>query len=711
MLTTTVFAISSLAYRSSKDTIERAVSAIDGVIETDVSLFSRTMQVTYDDEKTDIRTIIQTVSACGYTAFVQSEETEVIDLPTHHIFERIEMTRIFLFFVILLSAFLHFTDWIGFLCATIILFLSKDMLLRGISLHHTKRTNDDTMSAITIILSWLSGILALLLKEHAAPFFLAASGTSILHELLTKRIKEHDRKNARIIEKKEKLPTYARVYTDHHEDMVHLSSLKKDELIVLRPGNVVPADGIVIKGFARIDESRLSGKKTPVEKRENAHLYANSIVLEGALTMRVEQTGATTAMMRLRLMAEDTARSHRYATPLNGFGTMLFPYMCLAALITFVGWYFAEGEPMMAIAAALSVCASQCTTAFSLASSEPVIHTAMDSADHHILFKDIRALSSLSMLDAVIIEECGTITSGNLMVTDFIPSDGVPSSHLEYIIYALLSKSRQPFSKAVIRYLRTKKVSDVDKGDFISLNRRGRSIYNSVGRCTYGTPEHLAKDGITLAAWHETITNLRKDGKQVMLFAENGRIIGAVATRKPVLEGAVHTLKALREKEITTIVITRGEENEAAWLKEQLPADEVLCNPDDTALRNKMTAMKQEGLFVAYISNTHPEHFEDVADICIASDCGTDIARDGCGILLTRDSLEDFYQAIENSTTMGKTIRKGQSIVVIYHVLMVVLMGIVIPALFHFTFPIFLSAAFPLLISSIILFLSTKKSA
>ena len=173
--------------------------------------------------------------------------------------------------------------------------------------------------------------------------------------------------------------------------MVHLSSLKKDELIVLRPGNIVPADGIVIKGFARIDESRLSGKKTPVEKRENAHLYANSIVLEGALTMRVEQTGATTAMMRLRLMAEDTARSHRYATPLNGFGTMLFPYMCLAALITFVGWYFAEGEPMMAIAAALSVCASQCTTAFSLASSEPVIHTAMDSADHHILFKDIRA--------------------------------------------------------------------------------------------------------------------------------------------------------------------------------------------------------------------------------------------------------------------------------------------------------------------------------
>ena len=124
MLTTTVFAISSLAYRSSKDTIERAVSAIDGVIETDVSLFSRTMQVTYDDEKTDIRTIIHTVSACGYTAFVQSEETEVIDLPARHAPAKKEILRIILFFVILLSAILHFTDWIGFLCATIILFLS-----------------------------------------------------------------------------------------------------------------------------------------------------------------------------------------------------------------------------------------------------------------------------------------------------------------------------------------------------------------------------------------------------------------------------------------------------------------------------------------------------------------------------------------------------------------------------------------------------------
>ena len=710
MLTTTVFAISSLAYRSSKDTIERAVSALDGVIETDVSLFSRTMQVTYDDAKTNIRTIIQAVDSCGYTAFVQSEETEIINLPAHSIPARTDIIRTILFFVILFCALLNLPDWIGLLCATVILILSKETVLRGFSSRNNKSTIDDTMSSITIMLSYLTGIAAVLMEETAPPFLLAASGTAILHEILINTLKAHDRKNAGIIEEREKLPTYARVYTDHHEDMVHLSSLKENELVVLRPGNVVPADGIVVKGFARIDESRLSGKKEPVEKRENAHLYANSVVLEGSLTMRIEQTGATTAMMRLRLMAEDTARSHRLATPLASFGTLLFPYMCLAALITFIGWYFAEGEPMMAIAAALSVCASQCTTAFSLASSEPVIHTAMDSAEHHILFKDIRSLSSLSMMDAVIIEENGAITSGNLMVTDFIPADGVPSSHLEYIIYALLSKSRQPFSKAVIRYLRTKKVSDVDKGDFISLNRRGRSIYNSVGRCIYGTPEHLAKDGIALAAWYETITNLRKDGKQVMLFVEDGRIIGAVATRKPVLEGAVHTLKALRDKEISATVITRGEENEAAWLKDQLPADEVLYNPDDAALRNKMAAMKQEGLFVAYISNTHPEHFEDVADICIASDCGTDIARDGCGILLTRDSLEDFYQAIENSTTMGKTIRKGQSIVVIYHVLMVVMMGIAIPALFHFTFPIFLSAAFPLLLSFGILYFSTKKA-
>lgn len=710
MLTTTVFAISSLAYRSSKDTIEKTVSALDGVVDVDVSLFSRTMQVSYDDEKTNIRTIIRAVSACGYSAFVQSEETEVIDLPVRNVPAKKEVLRIFLFFVILFSSVLRLSSRIGLLCTTIILYLSKDTLLRGLSFHEPKRTADDTMAAFTTILSCIAAIWAILTNRTAAPFLLASSGIATCHDTLVKRLKGHDRKNAGIIEKKEKLPTYARVYTDHHEDMVHLSSLKRDELIVLRPGNIVPADGIVVRGFARIDESRLSGKKTPVEKREGARLYANSIVLEGALTMKVKQTGATTAMMRLRLMAEDTARSHRSATQLAGFGTLLFPYMCLAALITFVGWYFSDGDVMMALAAALSVCASQCTTAFTLASSEPVIHTAMDSADHHILFKDIHALSSLSMMDAVIIEENGTITSQEPMVTDFIPSDDVPSSHLEYIIYALLSKSRQPFSKAIIRYLRTKKVSDIDKGDFISLNRRGRAMYNSVGRCTYGTPEHLAKDGIGIVSWYKTISRLREEGKQVMLFVEDGHIIGAVATRRPILEGTLHTLKALKEKDITTIVITRGEENEAAWLKDMIPADEVLFNPDDVTLRSKMQAMKQDGLCTAYISNTHPEHFEDVADICIASDCGTDIVRDGCGILLTRDSLEDFYQAIENSEAMGKTIRKGQTVVIIYHVLMVILMGIAIPALFHFTFPIFLSAALPLFLSYAILYLSTKKN-
>lgn len=694
LLTTTVFAVSALAWPSSRDTIEHRIRALPGVTDAEVSLYSRTMTVTYDDEKTDIRTIISETAACGYRASVRTEDTEIIQIPERKHFSRNAVISLILAGLLFLCSLLPLPVFISAFLSAAVLFLSRSTLLSGLRTLSKRTADDGTMTAVLSITFFAAGTAAAFFHHSAALFYLNAAALPLIRRFFVALLHGEQNRRTVLLEAREKLPGYARVYEDHREDVVHLSDLQKNEIIVLRPGDTVPADGRVVRGYARVDESRLSGKKGPVEKRENAFLYANSVILEGSLSVRIEQLGNTTAMMRFRRMAEKTAEMHHVASPFADFGPLLFPYMLAASLITLAGWIWLGTDPFRALSAALSVAGCASLTAFTLSSSETVIRTASDAADQHILFKDIGSLSGLSRIDALLMEQGGAVTRSEPSVTDFIAAEGVSMSRLEYIAYALLSGSSLPSARAVTRYLRTQKLSQMDVSDFIRMNRSGRRRVSTIGHCTYGTVSRMQEEGIDLSAWKEKTDRFHQEGKRVMLFAEDGRIIGAAAVRCQLLEGAAETVSALQKKEIRVILITSGSESEAEWLRNALHPDEIMIRPEKEEIHRKLTDLHDQDMKTAWLGRGSCGSWTEPADIRIAIDCGTDIDRRECGILLTRDSLDDLLQAIRMSEQTESRIGRLQMAVLFYHVCMVILAGWAFPAFLHVPLPAFLSAGF-----------------
>lgn len=691
MLTTTVFAVSALAWRSSKDTIEHRIRAMEGVIDAEVSLYSRTMTVTYDDQITGIRAIIAETDACGYKAFVQTEDTEIIPAAGPEPAARGERILPAAAAIAAAGSVLRL-PLLCALAAAVAFWRAGPDLAAGLRGLLRPKSTDSPMTSLLCVISFLAGICAMAAGRDSAPFFTAAAILPAVRRFVTEMIRKEKSRQAGILDSRRKLPSYVRVYNGSRENSIRLSALQKDEIIVLRPGDTVPADGRVVRGYAKVDESRLSGKKEPVEKRENAFLYANSVILEGALSVRIEQLGSTTAMMKLCELAEKTAEMHRYASPLADFGRLLFPYMILASLIVLGGWLWLRGDPFFALSAAVSVAACEALSAFTLISSEAVKRSASEAAEHHVLFTSIESMSGIGRTDVLLMEQDGAVTRSELSVTDFIPAEGVSVARFEYIVYALLSNSGRPFSRAVTRYLRMQKLSDTDVNDFIRMNRGGRRRFTSIGRCTYGTMRELEEEETDTSAWREQVERFHREGKRVMLFAEDRRIIGAVAVRRQILDGAAEAIRSLQKKDVRIILVTDGTDYEAEWLRQQIRPDDIMIRPGREEIEARLHSLRSEEMRTAWLSRTDAAAYSGSADLCIAIDCGTDISREGCGLLLTRDSLADLLTAIRCSEQLSDRIGKQQMAMLFYHVCMVILCGWAVPVFLRIALPAWIPA-------------------
>lgn len=695
MLTTTVFAVSSLQCGSSKDTIENKVLSLPGVVDAEVSIFSKTMTVTYDDEKIREKDIIKATASCGYDAFVPIEDTEIIGSNEEEKDPPLPKVCIVLCLLILVMKILHLFSLYALFPAIGVFILSKDLLWKGFKDITKKKKNDDAMISLIAASGIVLGFTAIFMERDGTMFFFASAVSLTLHTIFTDRISLHKQQLMKQLSSDKKLPQHARLYEDYKEDSVRLDLIKKDSVIVLRPHDVVPADGTVIVGQAMVDESRLSGKAQSVSKHEGSRLYANSIIVDGSLTMCVQETGDTTTMMRIQNIAEKTTEMHQFASPLADFGKYLFFYMITASVLTFGGWFFLKHDILFAAAAALSVMACEAMSAFQLISSSAVIKTVSKAAKEHILFRNINSLSMLTQIDTMLIEQDGFITKCDPVVTDFIPAADVSLGRLEYVAYALLSSSSQPLPRAIMKYLRTQKIKDLNMNDFKRFNMNGRRNITSIGKCVCGTPMDLQEKGIDLKDWDEKIQELHHDGKRVMLFAENGEVLGLAASRKPLLEHAHDAVKVLKEKGIRVTLITNGAQFEGEYLQRIIEPDEILIQPTRTAKEKQLISLRDQNIRTAFISKDTADSVSNMTDLSIAVDCGTDIDRERCGILLTRDDPQDLVKAVQYAEDLSTKIEKQQFTAIVYHIVMMLLAAWAVPMFLKIPMPILI----PLLLS------------
>lgn len=689
---TRTFSIANISIQASADTVKKKVGSLGGVRMADVDILSNTMCVEFDDDITDEKNIIQAVAACGYQASTRSIPVihEEAAAPRQILFTKNLLISAALSIGLLLLYFVPFGMWLALPAAGFICWHYRQLIIEGIREPLKIKAGSAFIRAAAAVICMLYGLMLAVQNDHEAVLFFFDACAVLIFTAFENRLISLGRTAASSPVRKirSSLPETASVYQNHHEEVARVEELKEDQILVIRPGDIIPADGTVVRGFAQMDESALTGMDTPIGKSEGSAVYANSVCVKGSVEIRAEKTGSSTAMMRLADLAEKTASDDSFQSPFKVFGRYLLVYILIASLITSAGWLFSGRSLSFAISVMVSVMACASLKTLGLSSENEVMRAAGEAISNHVIYRSVEALELAGKTDYAVIEQNGAVTENEMAVTDFICAEGMSEGRLEYIAYALESKKDRPFARAITRYLRSRRMSAVDKQEFTQLSRLGRNALKSLSSYHAGTYDEIRQQGIATGEWDEKIKALRSEGKRVLIFARNTEIIGVIAAVRPLIPGAAEAVEALQNDGIELWLLSDGTADESRVLQEKLHLEHVVFHPAKDDIERLLASLNEEDSVTAYIGRDLSEVPLDDADIAVAIGTGADPDRAHTDIQLTRNRLSDFRYAVMRSKMLNEKITSRQLTVLIYHAAAVLLFGFLIPALTSVSVPV-----------------------
>ena len=454
-------------------------------------------------------------------------------------------------------------------------------------------------------------------------------------------------------------PKTARVLVDGEEREIPTDDIAIGAMVVVRPGESIPVDGVVVEGSSSVDESALTGESIPVEKTAGDPVSAATVNRTGSFTFRATRVGADTSLARIvRLVEDANATKAPIARLADKVAGVFVPVVLCISLVTFVVWMLATGGDVLhALTAAVAVVVISCPCALGLATPVAIMVSTGKGAELGVLFKSAEALEALHKVGAVVLDKTGTVTEGRPSVTDVVPAEGVTEKGLVKLAAALESKSEHPLAEAIVAYARDRGVVPRAVEGFEALPGRGVKAREGENAIAAGNARFMAELGVDVPS--ELCERLAGEGKTPLFFAKNGALVGTVAvadTVKPTSRRAVETFKALG---LRTVLLTGDNALTAKAVAEQVGVDEVLADvlPQDKERHIRM--LQEAGSTVAMVGdgvNDAPALAR--ADVGIAIGTGTDIAADSADVVLMRGDLLDVTRAIELSRATIRNIKQ-----------------------------------------------------
>ncbi len=462
-------------------------------------------------------------------------------------------------------------------------------------------------------------------------------------------------------------PKTATVIRDGAEETVPIDSVRSGDTFVVRPGENIPVDGVVISGESAVNESALTGESIPVDKAEGDTVSAATVNQSGFLTCRATRVGEDTTLSRIIQMVSDAAATKAPIAKIADRVSGIFvPAVITIALITFVIWKLTGAENGFALSRAIAVLVISCPCALGLATPVAIMVGNGKGAKNGILFKTAVSLEETGKTQIVALDKTGTITSGQPVVTDVLPAAGVPEEELIALAGALEEKSEHPLAKAVMEHVRSRKQAASDGAggqaevaNFTALP--GNGLQGSVnGRLiTGGNLNYIRTKAEVPAAVRETSERLAEEGKTPLFFAADGKLLGTIAVADAIKEDSAQAVKEMQNMGIHVVMLTGDNERTARAIGRQAGVDEVVAGvlPDGKEavirkLREKgRTAMIGDGI------NDAPALTR--ADIGIAIGAGTDVAIDAADVVLMKSRLTDAAAAIRLSRATLRNIHEN----------------------------------------------------
>ncbi|MGH7274636.1 MAG: copper-translocating P-type ATPase, partial [Nitrospiria bacterium] len=554
-----------------------------------------------------------------------------------------------------------------FLFATPVQFIGGWQFYKGtLDAVKARQANMDSLIAVGTSAAWLysslytffPGLLPQVVKGGTEVYF-TESGL-IIGFILLGRVMEHVVKG-RASEAVRKLldlqPKMARVLRDGAEVEVPVEQLQKDDLFVVRPGERIAVDGVVLEGYSSVDQSVVTGESIPVEKKAGDEVIGASINKTGLMKVKATKVGEETTLAQIVKMVEEAIVSR---APMQRMADLISAYFVPAviglAIFAFLFWFVIWGLPFgYAFTIFIAILIIACPCALGIATPIAIMIGAGKGAMHGVLIKSGEYLEKARRLSAIVFDKTGTLTVGQPSLTDLIPFKGTQEGLLS-LAAAVEKGSEHPLGEAIVRAAEEKGIPLLAIESFEAIPGHGVKARLTGQTVLLGNRKLLRESGIGIEVAESKLAALEQEGKTAMLVAQDGDLVGIVAVADTLKESAVGAIKKLHTLGIEVLMITGDNRRTAEAIARRLGITRVLSEvlPQDKA--KEIGRFKAEGKLVAMVGDgINDAPALAASDVGIAIGSGTDIAKETGGIVLIKNDLNDVVTAIELSR---RTVRK-----------------------------------------------------
>lgn len=465
-------------------------------------------------------------------------------------------------------------------------------------------------------------------------------------------------------------PKTAVVLRDGAETEVPVEQVVKGDLFVVRPGENIPVDGIVLEGISAVNEAALTGESIPVDKKPGDQVSAATVNQSGFLKCEASRVGEDTTLSQIIKMVSDAAATKapiaKIADKVSG---VFVPAVIGIAAVTIVIWLLCGQSIGYALARGISVLVISCPCALGLATPVAIMVGNGMGAKNGILFKTAVSLEEAGKVNTVVLDKTGTITKGEPKVTDLIMAEGVSEAELLETAYALEARSEHPLAGAVVAMAEEKKLKVCDVQDFMILPGNGLTAVNNGDQLIGGSLTFLS-ERIGVPDDVKTVAQrLAEEGKTPLLFARSKKILGVIAVADVIKEDSPQAIRQLQNMGIEVVMLTGDNERTAAAVGKQAGVDQVIAGVLPDGKEAEIRRLRRKGKVAMVGDGINDAPALTRADIGIAIGAGTDVAIDAADVVLMNSKLSDVPAAIRLSRATLKNIHENLFWAFIYNII------------------------------------------
>lgn len=677
--------------------VEKAVSHVPGVTSCSVSLLTNSMGVEGTASEADI---IAAVEEAGYGASVKgsagqkvspSEAAEALaDHETPVLKKRLIASVGFLLVLMYFSMGHMMWGWpipawfednhiamglLQLLLAGIVMVINQKFFISGFKSLWHKAPNMDTLVALGSMASFVWSVYVLFamtraqvdgnmdaVMDYMMDFYFESAAMILTLITVGKMLEARSKgKTTDALKSLMKLaPKTAVVIRSGQETTVPIEQVRKGDIFVVRPGENIPVDGIVLEGSSAVNESALTGESIPVDKAAGDTVSAATVNQSGFIRCEATHVGEDTTLSQIIKMVSDAAATKapiaKIADKVSG---IFVPAVIAIAVITTLVWLLSGQTFGYALARGISVLVISCPCALGLATPVAIMVGNGMGAKHGILFKTAVSLEETGRVQIVALDKTGTITSGQPEVTDILPAEGFTEKELLTLALSLEKKSEHPLARAVLKKAEVLSLTAADAEDFQALPGNGLSGKVNGETLTGGNMKFISSRVTVPASLRKKTENLAEQGKTPLLFARGNQLAGIIAVADVIKEDSPRAVKELQNMGIRVVMLTGDNEKTANAIGRQAGVDQVIAGVLPDGKESVIRSLKEKGKVAMVGDGINDAPALTRADIGIAIGAGTDIAIDAADVVLMKSRLSDVPAAIRLSRATLRNIHEN----------------------------------------------------